>query len=414
MGLAVLLVAFAPAGAESAAADREGFLLAAGDTLRLDILDDDKEPVDVTVAEDGTIQAPYLGSVEVAGLGITDALSRVTERYVEKGIFVVPKIGLSVLTYRPVFVTGDVRQPGSYPFQPRLTVEKALGLAGGQITAAATEDPILARARIRGELDAVDSTIIREALGIARLRAQLNGRKEIKEEDLPAEARAYVTGPVAETMRAVELQILKNDLDGFAARTKILEQGIVEAERGLVLLQQLSEKISESVAFSQAELDRARKLQKQGIKTLNEVNTLERQRAADEVRQLQVLANMSDDRRALGLLKSQLAELEHTRQQEALVDLQTRNAALAKAIATRRAGEEQIMLMSSLAAQDAAQNREIVINYTIRREIDGTVTNIAATPETAVSPGDVVVVKIAPPENPASVAVLDKAAKPVQ
>ena len=129
------------------------FALAPGDTVKLDILDDDKEPMDLQIAVDGSIQVPFLGAVQIGGLSVPKALDELKRRYVDQQIFVVPKLAFSVAAYRPVFVVGDVRQPGSYPFQPQLTVEKAIGLAGGQITTNPAEDPMLARSRLRGELE---------------------------------------------------------------------------------------------------------------------------------------------------------------------------------------------------------------------------------------------------------------------
>ena len=140
------------------------YLLAPGDTIKLDILDDDEIPVDLPVGPDGAIQAPFVGGVRVAGLTLADAVKELERSYVEKRIFVVPKVSISVAAYRPVFVIGDVRLPGSYPFQPQLTVEKALGLAGGQLQATSTENPVLASARLRQELDLAEADIIREAL----------------------------------------------------------------------------------------------------------------------------------------------------------------------------------------------------------------------------------------------------------
>ncbi len=38
---------------------------------------------------------------------------------------------VSILEYRPFFVNGKVKKPGGFPFQPGMTVRKAISLAGG-------------------------------------------------------------------------------------------------------------------------------------------------------------------------------------------------------------------------------------------------------------------------------------------
>ena len=196
------------------------FPLAAGDVVKIDILDDEKEPTDQTIALNGSVQAPLVGSVQIAGLSVAQALDTLNRFYVEQHIFVAPRIGFSVVAYRPIFVFGDVRQSGTYPFQPGLSVEKAMALAGGQTTTDSVEDPVLARARLRGELEAAEATIIREALAYARLTAELAGRADVRPQDIPESARAFVSGPLAESILEVEQRIATASTEGFARRNR--------------------------------------------------------------------------------------------------------------------------------------------------------------------------------------------------
>lgn len=380
------------------------FLLAAGDIVKLDILDDDKEPVDLPIATDGSIQAPFLGAVPVAGLTVSKALEELSRRYVDQHIFVVPKLGFSVAAYRPVFVVGDVRQPGSFPFQPQLTVEKAIGLAGGQIAADPAEDPVLARARLRGDLETTEASIAREALAFARLTAELAGRTEILPEDIPATARDYVNGPLADSIRGVELRIAKANADGFSAQKTVLEEQIAEAEKGMVLLNQLLENVSGTIDLAQANLGRAEELQKKGLNTKTDLANLQRQLSDAQARQLEVLTNMSQSRRDIGLLKSRLVELAQKRHVDALTDLQTHNVSLATNLATHRKTEEQIVLMSSLTAEALAKNKQVTLDFTIRRGAGTNVTDMPATATSVLFPGDVLVVKIRDGDDTASVA----------
>lgn len=399
IGLGALWAPAAMGAQASSASGNDGaarteFLLASGDMLKFDILDDEREPVDLLVASDGTIQAPFLGSVPVAGLSVGEAREQLKARYVEQKIFVAPRVGLSVASYRPIFVIGDVKQPGAYPFQADLTIEKAMGLAGGQLTAAQGEDPVLSRSRLHGELDKIDTTIIQKALAIARLKAQIADRAAIDDDDIPQEARAYIDGAVAETMWAVEQRILEADRSGFADQKAVLIEGIAEAQRGQELLQELGGKVTQSIEMSRADLERGRALQRRGIKTLTDVSNLERQLNAEEARQLQVLSELSNGRQDLGTLKQQLAGLEQTRKIQALTDLQSHTAELAGSIATRRSTEEQLMLISALSAQQIQDSKEIVLDFLIRRSGRNGAGDLVATRSSPVEPGDVIVVSI--------------------
>lgn len=388
----------APASPDSGGI-RTSYPLASGDTLKFDILDDDRAAIDLPIADDGTIQAPYLGSVPVAGLSIDDARERLKARYVEQKIFVAPQIGLSVATYRPIFVIGDVKTPGGYPFQPDLTVEKAIALAGGRVLAAQSEDPVMARSRLRGELAKIDASIIREALAVARLTAQLDDRETIRQDDIPEHARAYLEGSVADTMRKVEQRLLETDRGGFEAQKAVLLEGVAEAERGQKLLKELEAKIDQSIELSRAELDRGRILQQRGIKTLTDISNLERQLNTAEARQLQVMSDASDGRRELGALKQQLTGLEQGRRVQALTDLQARNAELAGSIAARNTYEEQLMLTMALPTAKLHDAKEAALEFSIRRGGRDGVRNLIVEPSSPIEPGDVVAVSIRTPQT---------------
>ncbi len=399
--LFILPAAIAAIGSTDASSAGFDYPLAPGDLVKLDILDDAQLPVDTPVAPDGTIQAPFLGAVPVTGLTINEALTELNKRYVEQRIFVVPKVGLSVATYRSIFVVGDVRNPGSYAFQPQLTVEKAIGLAGGQTATDPAEDPLMARARLRGQMDTIDSSIANEAFALARLTAQLDGRVDFEDRDIPETARDYVDGPVANSVRAVEKQIARASAEGFAAQEKVLKEQIAEAERGQALYTELLKNVSEGIELSRGDLDRAQGLRKRGLNTQTDVSNLQRAASAEEARQLQVLASISDSRREMGMLRSKLADLGQQRHIGALQELQTHNVALAAQLASRRAAEEQLILMTNMTAEELKKNKEVILEFSIRRGVGEAMVNLPATATTPVLPGDLVSATIKRDDKPA-------------
>ncbi len=50
-------------------------------------------------------------------------------------------MSVRVLEYRDFYISGEVTKPGGYPFQPGLTVRRAIALAGG-LTERASEKKI--------------------------------------------------------------------------------------------------------------------------------------------------------------------------------------------------------------------------------------------------------------------------------
>ena len=202
----------AAAPADGAAALPPQYRISVGDALALDFLDDDAPAFPVAVGDTGAVQAPFLGAVEVAGLTLEAARDAIARRYVEAQILLAPQIDLSVVTLRPFSVLGDVQTPGFYDYRAGITVEQAVGLAGGPVRAAGGEEArSLQRAALRGEVEAADASLLREAVAAARSRTQLAGGTAIDPASLAVAAGvrrdpAQVAALIAQEDRMIEAE----------------------------------------------------------------------------------------------------------------------------------------------------------------------------------------------------------------
>ena len=107
------------------------YKLNSGDTISVRVLgEDDLKREKVRLSDAGTISFPILGEIRVKGMTV-GAL----EQYIATGLkgryLLNPQVNVSIDEYRNFFVNGMVERPGGYPFQPGLTVRKAISLAGG-------------------------------------------------------------------------------------------------------------------------------------------------------------------------------------------------------------------------------------------------------------------------------------------
>ena len=127
--------------------------LGPGDLFEVRVYGEEDLSNDYRVSEDGTIDFPLIGAVEVAGRQ-PDEVSRLLEqRLRDDGILVNPQVTL-LMKERPsraVTVSGAVRNPGNYPLTPGLTIVQAISLAGG-FTDLANRDGTVVRRRVEGEL----------------------------------------------------------------------------------------------------------------------------------------------------------------------------------------------------------------------------------------------------------------------
>jgi exopolysaccharide production protein ExoF len=371
------------------------YKLSPGDIVTFDFLDDAEVPVPLTVASDGEVQFPLIGGVRIAGLSVAEALDRLNSEYRARKILNDPKIALNVTTVRPIFVLGEVKNPGSFPFHPGLTVEQAIGLAGGtQTDVTNPSDKIVARARLRGEIYGADSSIIHEAAYAARLVAQLQKKPAVDLKDAPDIARNFLQNVSLKPVLEIEQRILDTDLRTTQSQVEILTKGIAEAEQGLEILKRLEVEQKEVVDLNVADLERVSALRKRELNTVTDLMRSKTTTSNEKARLLEIYAEMSRSRRELGNLRLELAKLQADRENDILLKIQERYIAIKKLLATRQAAEEQYFLLSAVTLEDSSKNK-ISFGYQIRREVDSKPAAITATPLTAVLPGDVVTISLA-------------------
>ena len=105
--------------------------LGAGDQVRIITFSDDQLTGDFRVNDSGDIALPLLGPVHAAGLTTAQLEKRVADTLKQKNLYRDPSVAVEVISYRPVFVLGEVAKPGQYPYQPGMSVLTSVAVAGG-------------------------------------------------------------------------------------------------------------------------------------------------------------------------------------------------------------------------------------------------------------------------------------------
>jgi polysaccharide export outer membrane protein len=106
------------------------YRLDTGDLIRIDVFGEKDLTVEAKLTDAGTISYPFLGEIIVRGMTISDLAERITEEL--KGPYLRnPQVSVNLIQYRDFFVNGEVAKPGGYAYQPGLTVQKAVTIAGG-------------------------------------------------------------------------------------------------------------------------------------------------------------------------------------------------------------------------------------------------------------------------------------------
>jgi len=117
---------------EAPVATDSSYVLGANDVINISVYgEEDLSLSEVRIADSGIITFPLLGEVRAAGNTIRGFELALREGLIREEYLVDPRITITMVEYRPFYIDGEVEKPGSYPFQPGLTVRRAVSIVGG-------------------------------------------------------------------------------------------------------------------------------------------------------------------------------------------------------------------------------------------------------------------------------------------
>jgi polysaccharide export outer membrane protein len=132
--LLLLLLAVTPMAAaaadEAMPPENPSYRLGPNDVIRIQVFGEDDLTVEGKISGDGTMNVPLLGPVRIGGRTAQEVRDEMTTRLAE-GYIRQPKVAVYIVRYRNVYVSGEVKAPGGYPYENGLTVQQAISLAGG-------------------------------------------------------------------------------------------------------------------------------------------------------------------------------------------------------------------------------------------------------------------------------------------
>ncbi|NNM74072.1 polysaccharide biosynthesis/export family protein [Enterovirga aerilata] len=370
-------------------AEAQSLQIGPGDRLAVTVFGQPEMSGEFLVGDDGMIVFPLIGEVAVADA----TLGEIQKRFVEQlkdGFIVNPAVTVRIVELRPVYVVGDVRAPGSYPFRFGASVMSAVALAGGfgaqdQPAAAARTELILADERVRvleGKLGAL-------VLKLARLHAQ--------RDDAPFDPPRPDGMTPTEYLPALERErgALTADSRALAQELALLRQQKprIEAEKQALEVQRQSEQVQ--LNLIREHISGFTQLMAQGYARRYTGIELQREEARNTGNIARLNADMA--RLDLALIETELRiqTATNTYRRRILAEVEDTMAKIAEIRASLPSAREILaarLQQSGSIADRADQKRSIAI---IRRHKGETFTT-AAQGTTPVRPGDIVEVRIEP------------------
>lgn len=123
----------------------EGYLIEPGNRVRITVFNEVNLSGDYTLDPGGNISMPLLGNLQASGLTSKQLANRIADLLKKGNLYQDPQVAAEVQTFRPVYVLGEVRQPGEFPYTLGMTVLSAIAKAGGYDFRARQGEVVLVR-----------------------------------------------------------------------------------------------------------------------------------------------------------------------------------------------------------------------------------------------------------------------------
>jgi protein involved in polysaccharide export with SLBB domain len=108
-----------------------GASLQSGDQLKIIVFGEDALSGIYDISPAGTISMPLIGTIRAAGHTRGEIEQEITRAYASGKFLQEPKITVSVISFRPFYIFGEVLTPGKYAYTSGLDILTAVATAGG-------------------------------------------------------------------------------------------------------------------------------------------------------------------------------------------------------------------------------------------------------------------------------------------
>jgi polysaccharide biosynthesis/export protein len=381
-GLAVLLF---PAALLAEDVDSNAYRLAPGDRLNVTVFGQPELSGDVQIDNAGIVSIPLATPIQVKDLTVSECEKRISERLLADGILRAPSVGVRIAELRPLYLLGDVRLPGAYPFRYGSTTQSAVALAGGfgpgeVLRHAAISEYLQAQERVHQLTLQKRTLLVRKA----RLEAQRDGKTGFSPPDFGDAAGKDITEIVANEQDIFNSQgaVLRDQIELLRSQKPLLKQQIdANNDQGTAGKKQLD--------LIRQQIDRYGNLLKQGLGTQNndfQYRVLEANQEASLWRQLSDVSRLQVES---GNLDFKIEEVEAAFKRQAAIELQQTRDHLA---------ELEIALPAAIRLRDvklqyAGGTQDAKHSISITRMRHGRAVVLEADERTPVEPGDVIDVR---------------------
>lgn len=207
--------------------------LGAATRLTIRFRDNPELSGDYRVSAERSISIPVIGRISVAGLDLVKLEQILAQRATEIGRSSA-YVTVEIASFRTLFVTGALKNPGAIEWQPNMTVLQAVAVAGGlapEFAFGSSASPVtgVSPQFVHKSVD----TLKRDLAKYARLKAE---RDEATKITVPRELLDLVGPAEAERLVAAEADILRSNRETLKQKLEIVRKGIAAEQEQIKAL----------------------------------------------------------------------------------------------------------------------------------------------------------------------------------
>jgi exopolysaccharide production protein ExoF len=312
------------------------------------------------VGSNGRVELPLIGLVDAASRSAPEIAADVANRLqAQVGLIAKPSVIVDIAEYRPYYVMGDVDHPGEFAFKPGLTALKAYSIAGGSrlIQGATAWQPAHDLLSAAGDTRTLSQRIEELKAKRARLGAELAGESAVS---FPPELGANSKSLVERERLLFEERrnSLRQGLNSLASQKALNEEEVKALQGRIDVNADQSQRI-------EAQVERTKGLVQNGLITAAQILTLQQAHTDLQSQQLDINGRIFIVREQISKIEKDMLDLQSSRQQEVLADMQATEASLQEAV-------NRIQTLSDIMGQAQAAianplHTTSAIRFTIRR-----------------------------------------------
>lgn len=380
----LLLAGLAYAGLTHAAL-ADPYRLAGGDQIRLIAPEANYLTGIYRLGDDGAAAIPIGAPVDLDGLTVTEAEEAIRATLAKT--LVEPTVSVELAEMRPFFILGDVNKAGPYPGQFRLTVMKAVAIAGGFKGQSDTYVATVTGIRASESLHVARRELLVARIVHARLRAEL------------VDAATFDPGSLAPTegddpelpdIVNREREIFEVRKDGLKRELDLLAKEAIIRKDEIAALTARIDATAEQMESLKTEIANTEELVEKKLELRHRIFQLRREESQVLSTNLQTAVLLNQARQARNQLEIQTVNITRDRKLEVLDQIQKVRATISRL--SNQLSADSAVILESEDSTSIPFGEHVATSYRIVRE-DGRVLDDIRNETEIVLPGDVVEVR---------------------